>query len=347
MITIIAYTIDALAPHQSMMVRHLKVHHGDRTRLEIRPIGSGRERLVTLARTVQDALTRREAVLYFSSFASAPFAACALSLGHRRVVYHSQDWIQDQPGLAARAELSAVARAPMVIWNEANRAAEAARRTGRKDPIFVVPTYLPRDYHVALPEASVRADIAARAGVDPERMVAIFAGGSHSPERLSAELVEAHTRLDKDVALVFTGPARLPPGALHPRCVDLCHLPYEAMLTVMASCDIGALLYDHASAFGHRYQQPGRLTEYLRSGLFLIATGFPDAHRLATTSDVCVVVGGYDVDELAAGLSRLVDLIRAEPCARARIRRMCEETMVYEPAADAALCAAAKQLGLL
>ncbi len=351
MVDVIVYCIGAIAPHQNMMVHHLREKYGDSVSLKVRRIddarGARRGRALRLmVQVATDTLMRRGAVIYFASFASAPFTLPAVLLGHRRWIYHSQDWIQDQGRLPAWLERLAVRHAPVVLWNEANRAAEARRRAGRAGEILVVPTYLPRSFEAPLPSPAIRRDIAARAGVDPDAMVAVFAGGSYSPSRLSAQLVEAIARQDDACVLVFSGPTRPPEGVEQGRIVDMGLLSHDDMLAAMASCDIGMLLYDYAESFGHRYQQPGRLTEYLRCGLRLIATPFPDAERLAGQSDGCMVVQGYDVDELAAVLRESARRVRDTPEARFSIRRRCEEAMVYEPAADAAVAAVTRRFAL-
>lgn len=351
MIDVIAYCVETLAPHQNMMVHHLKEKYGDRVRLTVRRIDGGtgarrRAALRLMARVVADALMRPDAVIYFASFASAPFTLPAVVLGHRRWIYHSQDWIQEQRCLAAWLERLAVRHAPVVLWNEDNRAGEARRRAGRAGDILVVPTYLPRDFEAPAPSPAVRRDIAARAGVDPGAMVAIFAGGSYARSRLSMQLVAAMVQQDEACVLVFSGPARVPEDIEDGRIVDLGLLSHDDMLAAMSSCDIGMLLYDHAASFGHRYQQPGRLTEYLRCGLRLVATPFPDAERLAREGDCCILVDGYDVDELAAALQVSARRVRETPEARFSIKQYCEATMIYEPAADAALAAVTQRFNL-
>lgn len=344
---IIAYVIDALAPHQNQMVEHLRTVHGDRFELRLRKIPSDRfGRLRLLAMAAYDALFQRGHVLYFSTFLSAPYTIFARLSGHRRWIYHSQDWVQSSPGLFATLELKAARSAPVVIWNEVNRGAKIKTLSGRKNDVVVVPTYLPRTYNVPERSEEMRRTIAQRSGADPDRMVIVFAGGSYSTWRLSAEVVAAAKTLDRDTVLVFTGPSRLPEDVSAPNILDMGLLPYEDMLSVMASSDIGLLLYDYANAFGHRYQQPGRLTEYLRCGLRLIATPFPDAEALADKTEFCLVSEGYSVPDLAESLLEMVRRSRLETPPVEEIKRYTLANMVYETEAELAIKHIAKEFGL-
>lgn len=333
----IAYRIEALAPHQSQMVDHLRNEASDCVALTVRllPRGlPGRLKLMGLA--AWDALFRRRAVLYFSSFPSALYTVFACLTRHPRWVYHSQDWIQHNAGWLPRLERLAVRHASAVIWNEGHRAEAIRQIASRSTEPLVVPTYLPRRYQVPDRSVALRRDLARRTGADPERLVAIFAGGGYSASRLSPQAVTALQDLDRDTILVFTGPSRLPEVLQDPRLLDLGLLPYDEMLSVMAACDVGLLLYDHAGSFGHRYQQPGRLTEYLRCGLRLVSTPFPDAEALVAT-DFCLVVEGYDETALAEAFRTMASRSRAEVPQPAAIRAHALRHMVYETAANQAL----------
>lgn len=338
MVRVIAYDIQTLAPHQGMLLKFLEAQYGGCVDLTIRRIGTGKlARIYTLWLALLDAAFRRKSVLYFSSFVSAPFTVFAVLFRHNRWIYHSQDWIQDRPGIASRTELWAVRHATIVIWNEQTRASAAMKHAERKAEILVLPTYLPGDYPVPKASESIRREIAQRAGIDSEKMVAIFAGGSYSRTRLSQHLVEAARSLDENTVVVFTGPSRLPAQEHCTSLLDFGLLAYDDMLSVLASCDIGLLLYDHANSFGNRYQQPGRLTEYLRCGLRLIATPFPDAEKLRLRTDFCMLVRGYDVPELSITLNEMVRTARLDVDGRERISSYSKKNMIYDPAAKIVL----------
>lgn len=342
---IIAYRPEALAPHQGMLVDFMKERVPASTRIVERIIPTGRlARLLFAVRVALDALLFRRAVLYFASFVSAAYAIIPGLLGHRRYIYHSQDWIADTGNLPSRLEPKVVKSAPVVIWNEANRAARAREVSGRDGEILILPTYLPAAHAVPRRSDGIRREIAELAGVPAEGMVIVFAGGGYSDGRLSAQFVEALGELDRSVVAVFTGATRLPPECTAPNLVDMGLLPFERMLAVMASSDIGLLLYDYADSFGHTNQQPGRLTEYLKGGLALIATPFGDARRLASETGFCTVVQGYDVVELRQALMEMADRIRSGAVSRDEIREYVARHMAYEPFATATLETALEDL---
>ncbi|KPF63280.1 hypothetical protein [Porphyrobacter sp. AAP60] len=342
---IIAYRPEALAPHQGLLVDFMKQQLPSATRIIERTIPTGRlARLLFAVRVALDALLFRRAVLYFASFVSVVYATIPLWLGHRRYIYHSQDWIADLESLPARLEKRVVKRAPVVIWNEAARAARAKELAGRSDEILVLPTYLPAAHEVPKRCEDIRNQIAELAGASVEDMVIVFAGGGYSVGRLSAQFVEAAVELDRNIVAVFTGATKLPPDCAAPNMIDMGLLPFDRMLAVMASCDIGLLLYDYADSFGHTNQQPGRLTEYLKGGLALIATPFGDARRLASDTAFCTVVEGYDVTELRQVLKHISEQIRSGGISRNEIRNYVASHMAYEPFAIRTLQAAFEEL---
>lgn len=339
--TIIAYRPDALAPHQGLLAEFIRNEYGEHANVVIRTIPKGTvARIVFAGRVAIDAVVHRKAVLYFASFLSVVFAAIAAFLGHRRWIYHSQDWIADQPGLPAKLEPMVVRKAPVVIWNEPARAARAREISGRKGEILVLPTYLPSNYEVAQRSQRIREELAAKAGIASDEAVIVFAGGGYSPQRLSQQFLGGLRKTDTDIVAVFTGATRIPDEAREANVLDLGLLDYDRMFEVMGSCDIGLLLYDYADSFGHRNQQPGRLTEYLKGGLALIATPFLDSRRLEEETDFCLTVSGYDEEEIAAALREMAQQIRSGLVRGEAIREYVERNMTFEPFAEDVLAQA-------
>ncbi|MER8680396.1 hypothetical protein [Mesorhizobium sp. M1405] len=139
--------------------------------------------------------------------------------------------------------------------------------------------------------------------------------------------------LGRNCIVVFTGPNRVPEAAPK-NVVDLGNQSFDGMLSIMAASDIGVLLYDYRKSFGNRFQQPGRLTEYLRAGLAVISTPFPGAKRIERDLNTFVCVGGYDLQELGQALESLFFRIGEGEVSRERIRIYAEDNLTYEPAAD-------------
>jgi hypothetical protein len=347
MINVTAYAVESFAPHQNMMIDHLRAVHGDCIAVTVRTIPrSVFGRMVLFFQVFADTILRRKNILYFSSFVSVSFALVAVFMCHPRWIYHSQDWIQDQPGEMARIERWVVRWAPIVLWNETTRARAMCQMAGRELDALIVPTYLPEGFQIAHRSQDMRRQLADRAGIDYRRMVAIFAGGSYSHSRLSPQLLIASEALDVDTVIIFSGPIRIADQQVKSNILDVGLLPYDEMMAIMASCDIGLLLYDYAHSFGHRYQQPGRLTEYLCAGLSLVATPFPDAERLMERTDFCLVVDGYNTQMLASALKEMTQRTRHDSERAERIRNYSIQHMTYEPGAEAALRAIRRKFSI-
>ena len=343
---IIAYCPETIAPHQGMLVDYLKAQLDQPNEVVVRPIPkSNFARMLLALRVVLDALFQRSALLYFASFVSVTFALIPFVLRHPRWIYHSQDWISDQTGLPAKIEPVVVRHAPMVIWNEPNRAERAKAEAGRRDEIMVLPTYLPRGYAVAARSEATRAEVARLAGVQGQQPIIVFAGGGYSKDRLSDQVLAASGDLDRAIVLVFTGATRVPAHLMGSNVLDLGMLNYDRMMDIMASSDIGLLLYDYRDSFGHRYQQPGRLTEYLKGGLALIATPFPAASAIAQDTPFCTIVQGYDAAEISDALNSMASRIRNNARINAQIRDYAETEMAYDPHARRVLDAIWEKFG--
>lgn len=333
-LTICYFSQPSVAPHQNMMLRYLKeAHSGHRHRVEEIPIPTSWRMMGVIGfvwTVIKKCAFARHQVLYFSGFASARYAFLAYMLRHPRIVYHSQDWILDRRDFRAFAERRVVRNAALVVWNERTRARAASRLAKRTGKLLIVPTYLPCTYPLPNPDVGLREAIRNRGISCTDDTPIIFAGG-YSDERLSPTLLQAaHGR---NCVIVFTGHNRVPESA--PRnVVDLGNQSFERMLSIMAASDIGVLLYDYRRSFGNRFQQPGRLTEYLRAGLAVISTPFPSAKRIERDLTSYICVGGHDIQELGRALERLFHQVGKGGVSRERIRHYAEDNLSYEPAAE-------------
>ncbi|MER9019311.1 hypothetical protein [Mesorhizobium sp. M0898] len=333
-INIAYFSQPAVAPHQNMMLAYLKENHShEYTIREVKiPRGKGVfDQAWTVMKVMHFCLFHREDVLYFSGFVSARYAYLAYALGHRRWVYHSQDWIFDRKDFRAQLERVVVRNAPAVIWNEHIRARAARKVSGRRSAIHVVPTYLPIAYTLPDPCPNLREKIKNNGIQCSDQTAIVFAGG-YSEARMSKYLVAAFEKVDENCVLVFTGSERVPRP--WPRNVmDLGELSYKEMLSVVSASDIGILLYDYKKSFGNRIQQPGRLTEYLRAGLSVISTPFPVAKRIERELDSYICVNGYDVEELRVALKSLCSTVCVRRNNRSRIITYAVDNLGYERAA--------------
>lgn len=330
---IIFFGIESKAPHQNMMHWYLTNSERQRVSLNLVLLKNARHKIFAYAflvfRVLYGCLFRRSQMLYFSSFVMAPFAVLAVIFRVPMWVYHSQDWIQDGRNVRSRIELYVVRHAPVVIWNEGVRAKAARRLARRQKEIFVIPTYLPRSYPVPLASPDVRADLIDRLNLaGKQKPILIFAGGGFSTARLSKQLLEAFGYLDNSCGLVFTG---VDSYSGFDRVISAGELSFEEVMKVSSSSDIGVLLYNYVGSFGNRYQQPGRLTEYLRCGLCIVSTPFPEVTEMQISQSFVRCVRGYDVAELAGALQNLVNLRRTEESRLGdAIRKFATDDKAYE-----------------
>jgi glycosyltransferase involved in cell wall biosynthesis len=215
-----------------------------------------------------------------------------------RVIYHTQDFLE--PGRHSQWEFferRVARRASRVICNEPNRARFMASHYGLGEMPAVVPTALPRAWPVPDRDAEVRRAILRHIKCE-ERPSAtlLFHAGPFSPVRCTVELFRAVATLPPNVALVMTGNtpgseeyergrAAAADAGIADRVVFLPRLGFDDLLRHGAACDVGILLYPN-DGLGNFFQAPGRLSEYLRCGLPVVASAFPGLELLVAAYDI-------------------------------------------------------------
>jgi glycosyltransferase involved in cell wall biosynthesis len=196
----------------------------------------------------------------------------------------------------------------------------------------------------------VRERLLAQAGLGAigEDACLIAAGGAYAADRMSPPLLDAFARLPGHYALVFTsmgeGSARLAQlrarigGAeWGRRVVALGELDFARLLECYAACDLGVLLYPN-SGIGHYYQAPGRLTEYLRCGLAIVASNFPGFELLFCRHAIGATADPNDPASIAAALRSLGEMPAPERAARrARLVELALGELAYEAQAEAVI----------
>jgi len=300
-----------------------------------------------LAGLVWLVVSRRWDTIYVQGAQHTPFLLWLPALkGGRTVVYHTQDYLEPgQHRLYAWCERYFARRADWVISNEINRARFMASNYRLRRMPEVIRTALPAWWEVPRDVGSIRREILERAGVrEEEDPCLVMAGGPYADDRMSPQLVEAMAGLPRRFVLVFTG-MQDGPGSercrahadgcrLDQRVVTYGRVPYARLLEICAACDLGVLLYPNTGV-GHFYQCPGRLSEYLRTGLPFVASNFPGLELLTLKHGLGAVADPHDPDRIRAAIQALASLDRRERDARRdRILSLALSAFAYEAGAE-------------
>ncbi len=263
----------------------------------------------------------------------------------RTVVYHTQDYLEPgQHRLYAWCERYLARRADWVISNEVNRARFMASNYQLRRMPEVLRTALPTWWEVPGNDGSIRRELLERAGVreedDPKL---IMVGGPYADDRMSPQLMDAVAALPRNFVLVFTGMEGAGLGRcrahaercrMDRRAVMLGRMPYARLLETCAACDVGVLLYPN-TGIGHFYQCPGRLSEYLRTGLPFVASNFPGLELLALKYGLGAVADPYDAESIRAAIQVLAGIGGIDRAARReRIVSLGATVFAYEAGAE-------------
>jgi len=291
-------------------------------------------RLVGLGRTYD--------VIYVQGAQQTPFLFWLPLIKRKiRIIYHTQDYLE--PGryrFYERFERRLARQAHYVISNEVNRARFMKSHYGLPHMPVVIRTALPEWWPIPKRSDEFRADILRQSGVaDPKKAVMIVSGGPYRDDRMSSQLVEAFARLPDHFVLVFNGPAMAPGRECRAACVKkmeelgistrivfLGGLTFEELLSLYGIGEIGVLLYPN-EGIGHFYQCPGRLSEYLRSGLSLITSNFPGLELLTLKYKLGAVCDPEAPESIA---SALVEVAETAKKRRSGILEVAEQVFVYE-----------------
>ncbi len=242
---------------------------------------------------------------------------------NRYIIYHTQDYLE--PGkyrFYAAFERFFAKRANWVICNEPNRARFMASHYKLRQMPEVIRTALPSWWSIPKRDDNYRQDLLRKAnlqGVDQPLL--IVAGGPYSERRMSPQLLEALAFLPNNYAVIFTDMRvgssqrikcefQINKLSLEHRVLMFDSFSYEKLLRLYAVCDIGVLLYPN-NAIGNYYQAPGRLTEFLFTGLAITASNFPGLELLISKYKLGTVANPYDSQDIAQSITSLIPFISA------------------------------------
>ena len=305
--------------------------------------------LAFLSAVLLEARRFRPDFIYVQGAQNAPFGLwIRLASRTARIVYHTQDYLGPGQHLFYEACERRFARdADEVISNERNRARFMASSYRLRKVPHVLPTALPSWWPVPARDPHRRAELASRAGLAAmgARARLVAAGGPYAVDRMSPQLVEAFSMLPENYGLVFTSmdashagrrqlQTRLESSRIGERIVLLDAVDYPELLASYAACDIGILLYPD-SGIGHYYQAPGRLTEYLRCGLPVVASNFPGLELLVCQHGIGRTADPYEPRSIASAIHSLGEVSEDERMAVcSRLMTLASTDLAYDNRAE-------------
>lgn len=335
------------APHQDMALRWLERSDAFDITVIGPTKGGLKARLAHVVRVRRALAGRRDnPIVYVSSHSNMLTAMLALAGGRRRpVVYHTQDFYSPRR-YRGRAALEGrlLRRGDLIVVNEAARGAYLWERWGLARQPMTIPTYLPSWWPMPERSAEARARLL---GLFPDAKpndAIVFAGGPFTAMRQSANLIKCMALIPTHLRVVFSNS---PPG--HPTRVALDaaaaqagvgdrvgvlpDLPHGELTALIGGADLGVLVYQPTD-LGNVFQQPGRLTEFLRMGIPCIASPFSDARWLAARTPYVRLADGEDPADLALGLEQLARDLAANPQMPAEIVEFTCRELIYDPGGE-------------
>jgi glycosyltransferase involved in cell wall biosynthesis len=301
-----------------------------------------------LAGVMRTIVSERPDCVYVQGAQQTPFVLYRL-FGIKRCgfIYHTQDYVgPGQHWFYELCERIFARNADWVISNEPNRARFMASSYRLKRMPEVIRTALPVWFPVPSRDDSFRNEMIQNSGLaNVIGLKLVVAGGAYRADRMSPQLLEALAILPSNYVLVFTS---CPSASSSRRLCDEQSMrlnlgervifwhahDYMHLLKLLSICDIGILLYPN-NGIGHFYQSPGRLTEYLRCGLPIVASQFPGLELLTMKYGLGEVADPYSPQSISKAIRRVGDLTELEfTFRRERLQKLALTNLAYEAEAD-------------
>lgn len=227
-------------------------------------------------------------------------------LGFRgRVIYHTQDFLD--PNIykyRAKYEKLLTNRANLVVVNDKNRGFFLKTFYNLQKTPLVVRTFLPKNTPFCNYCQNIRNKWLKKANLHSIIGETYHFGlhlGSFHKLRCTETLLEAYSKLPHDFIIIFTGNKEGSDSDkllrenilrynLKQRVGILPKLDFKDLFQLTAQADVGFLLYNN-NDIGNFYQCPGRLTQYIGSGVPVIGSNSPSleliikGHNLGMTCD--------------------------------------------------------------
>ena len=286
------------------------------------------------AEIIEPATEWRPDVIHAHDLDTLDFGVDLAARTGARLVYDSHElwrannFILKQPQSVqdrwAQREIDGVPKADGIILTTEARAAQFRTWYPDTDPQIVMNC----QDHGAIPRTRVLRD---RLGLGDEVRILLYQGLIH-PDRGLLVAFDALAHLPESVHVVAVGPGpeRLAVAeAIHERgLTDRAHLldevPHDELAPITASADYGLCLIQNTS-LSYYLSAPNKLFEFMRAGLPILASDFPEMTRVFSHGDL-----GEQIDPAdAIALANAVERLDAQPDRRQAIaangRRLVEE----------------------
>jgi glycosyltransferase involved in cell wall biosynthesis len=260
-------------------------------------------------------------------------------IGGAPVVYDSHElWRENnfllkQPRHVQRRlrerEAALIRKAAAVIITEEGRAEKLREWYPGVEPIVV----MNRQDGDPTPRTEV---LRRRLGLDPPRLILLYQGMIHR-DRGVFVVLDALQRLPESFVYVAIGPGpdapllarRIERLGLAGRAFCLPPVPLDELPELTASADIGLSVFQNTS-LSYYLSAPNKLFEYMRAGLPIVASDFPEVARLWEAGDLGERVDPADPSAVA----RAILALHGDADRRRRIaetaRRLCRERFNWE-----------------
>lgn len=271
--------------------------------------------LVSIALTQLSMLLRivgsRPDVVHAHDVNMLPVGWLGAALSRARLVYDAHEISTGREGyqhlrnLVAGVEGRLIRRADAVITTTELRARYLSRAYGVERPLVLQNRPVIRE----VPDKGRMR----RALVIPEdRMLVLYQGGLQHGRGLEM-VVEATARVP-EADFVFVGSGRLEPRlkeranelGVESRLHFVSARPVEELSEWTVDADVGLQVLEN-TCFNHFSADSNKLFEYLVAGVPVIASDLPEIRKVIQRRGVGLLIQPGNVDELVAGLRRLID----------------------------------------
>lgn len=222
-----------------------------------------------------------------------------------------------------RREDAFIRRADAVIITTESRAAKLREWYPGVDPLVVMNC---QDGEPLAPTTTLRD----RLGLDAARRIVLYQGLVHTDRGVFVAL-EAIERLPDPFVLVVIGPGAdagplsraVAARKLTGRAFVLPPVSHDELPALTASASYGLSLVQNTS-LSYYLSAPNKLFEYMRAGLPMVASDFPEVARVFATGDLGELVDPANAEAVARALTTL----EADPDRCARIRAQAQALVV-------------------